>query len=144
MSLGALEPKFWQAFCRAVGRDDLADKQFAHDQNVFNEIEKIFKTKTQVEWTELFKDQDVCCEPILELSEARKHPQVRARHLFTSLRHPDGKVVEVVGNPLKFSEAEELPNGIPPGLGEQTREVLQEAGFADEEIKVYEQAGPGE
>ncbi|MFZ1924541.1 MAG: CoA transferase, partial [Solirubrobacteraceae bacterium] len=30
VSLGALEPKFWQAWCRGVGREDLIEKQFEH------------------------------------------------------------------------------------------------------------------
>ena len=29
MSLGALEPQFWSAFCKAVGREDLIKVQFA-------------------------------------------------------------------------------------------------------------------
>src|SRR5215212_651965 len=28
VTLGALEPKFWQAWCRGVGREDLIEKQF--------------------------------------------------------------------------------------------------------------------
>ena len=28
VTCGALEPKFWQAFCRGVGREDLVEKQF--------------------------------------------------------------------------------------------------------------------
>src|SRR3954469_18329455 len=28
VTLGALEPKFWQAWCRGVGREDLVEKQF--------------------------------------------------------------------------------------------------------------------
>ncbi|HBV87482.1 MAG TPA: CoA transferase [Desulfosporosinus sp.] len=141
MSLGALEPKFWKAFCEAIGHSDLIDKQFAQDSRVLKQVEKVFKTRTQEEWTKFFIDKDVCCEPILELSEVREHPQVRARDLFTPLTHPSGETIKVVGNPLKFTEEEEIPNQNPPNLGEQTREVLKEAGFTEEEIRVYEQVG---
>lgn len=140
MSLGALEPKFWQAFCQAIERTDLADKQFAHDPNVLSEVGKIFKSRTQEEWTAFFIDKDVCCEPILELSEAREHPQVVGRRLFVTLGHPEGKALETVGNPLKFPEEEEIPDQIPPGFGEQTLEVLREAGFTEEEIQSYDYA----
>ena len=143
MSLGALEPKFWQMFCQTIEHSELIDKQFSHDPNVLSEIKEIFKTRTQKEWTALFKDKDVCCEPVLELSEVRGHPQVQARNLFATLSHPDGKNVEVVGIPLKFLQQEELPNHIPANLGEQTREVLQEVGFTEEEIKAYEGIGLG-
>ena len=134
MSLGALEPKFWQAFCQVIGREDLIDKQFARDPSVLNEVKTIFKSRSQEDWTDLFKDQDVCCEPILELSEVREHPQIRARNLFSQLGGPDNMAVKTIRNPLKFPEEEELPDQIPPGLGEQTREVLEEVGFTKEEI----------
>ncbi|AET69399.1 putative acyl-CoA transferase/carnitine dehydratase [Desulfosporosinus orientis DSM 765] len=140
MSLGALEPKFWQAFCQAIDRNDLADKQFTHDPSVLSEVQTIFKTRTQEEWTAFFNDKDVCCEPVLELSEVRNHPQIQARNLFDLLRHPNGMLVEVLSNPLKFAEKVELPNQIPPRLGEHTREILQDLRFTPEEIKMYERA----
>lgn len=139
MSLGALEPKFWQAFCQSVDRPDLSSKQFDHDPSVVREVEKIFKSRTQKEWTVFFIDKDVCCEPILEQSEAREHPQIVARRLFVTHTHPDGRAIETVGNPLKFMDERELADQIPPSLGEQTREVLREVGFTEEVIKVYEQ-----
>lgn len=134
MSLGALEPKFWRVFCQTVGCPYLENKQFTREPEVIAEIEKIFKTKTREEWTKLLQNQDVCCEPILELSEAQEHSQFKARELFISLQHPNGGAVKVVGVPLKFPEEEQLPDQIPPGLGEQTKEVLREAGLSEEEI----------
>ncbi len=134
ISLGALEPKFWQAFCQAIGRSDLADKQFAHDPSVLNEVKKIFKSRTIAEWTAFFKDKDVCCEPILELSEAREHPHLEARRLFVSLSDVNGNSFKTVGNPLKFPEEEEFPDQNPPSFGEQTEEVLREAKLTKEEI----------
>lgn len=137
MSLGALEPKFWLAFCKALGRHDLADKQFVHDQSTANEVVEIFKGKTLEEWTEFFKDKDLCCEPILELAEAREHPQSRARNLFFALNHPKGIAVECVRNPLKFPEEQEISDKAPPDFGEQTLEILLDAGFSEEEIKSW-------
>lgn len=135
MSLGALEPKFWQAFCLAVDRPSLVSKQFARDPNVSAEVKELFISKTQEEWIDFFLDKDVCCEPILELSEARKHPQFKARNLFAELSHPQGMAVECVRNPLKFPEEREVPDQAPPGFGDQTLEVLREAGFTEEEIQ---------
>ncbi len=134
MSLGALEPKFWQAFCQTVGREDLISQQFSRDPGALAEVESIFKQKTQAEWVEFLQDKDLCCEPILEPFEAKEHPQVRHRSLFLSLVHPQAGRVEVVGNPLKFSREEAQPDRLPPGFGEHTAEVLEKEGFSAEEV----------
>lgn len=135
MSLGALEPKFWQAFCKAVDRPDLVSKQFARDPSVLAEVKGIFQSRTQEDWVNFFQDKDVCCEPILELAEAREHPQLKARNLFSTLSHPEGMSVDCVRSPLKFPEEQELIDQAPPGFGEQTLEVFRDAGFTEEEIK---------
>ena len=59
MSLGALEPKFWKNFCEAIGRKDLIYKQFIEGEErlrVIEEIQKLFKTKTQKEWVDVFQE----------------------------------------------------------------------------------------
>ncbi len=134
MSLGALEPKFWQAFCQTVGREELISHQFSRDPGALAEVESIFKQRTQAEWVEFLKDKDLCCEPILEPFEAKEHPQVRHRSLFRSLSHPQAGRVEVIGNPLKFGQEEVGPDRLPPGFGEHTEEVLEEEGFSAEEV----------
>lgn len=141
MSLGALEPKFWQAFCLAVEHPELMGKQFAHDPVVLSEVERIFKSRTQADWVTFLRDKDVCCEAVLEPSKAREHPQIKARGLFVSLSHPQGNTIESVGNPLKFPEEREFPDQLPPGFGEHTWEVLRKAGFTDQEIESLEHNG---
>ncbi|HKH69331.1 MAG TPA: CoA transferase, partial [Reyranella sp.] len=47
VTLGALEPKFWQAWCRGIGRDDLIPKQFERPgTETHAEVERIFLDKT--------------------------------------------------------------------------------------------------
>src|SRR5262249_45256121 len=85
MTLGALEPKFWANFCRKVGRDDLASRQFdsgEQREKLFDEIREIFRSKSQSDWVELMRDADCCCEPVLSLSEAFEHAQTRAREMI--------------------------------------------------------------
>lgn len=59
MSLGALEFKFWQNFCLAVGREELLSEQFGPPEAV-GEVEKIFASRTQQEWVELMRTADAC------------------------------------------------------------------------------------
>ena len=68
VALGALEPKFWQALCRGLGRDDLLERHM--DPAVAGELEAVFAARTRAEWA-AFDDEHGCClEPVLELDEA--------------------------------------------------------------------------
>ncbi len=142
MSLGALELKFWKNFCEAVGRRDLIDKQFVEGEErlrVLEEIQNLFKTKTQEEWVGSFKDVDACCEPVLTFAEVFQHPQVLRRQMVIEVEHPVEGKVRQVGNPIKSSR---FPFEIPapaPGWGEHTTEVLKTVGFSEEEIRHFEE-----
>ena len=89
VSLGALEPKFWQAWCRGVEREDLIEKQFerpgseAHGQAV-----EIFKARTRADWEAFAREHDCCLEPILELDEALSSELVREREMVVEIDQP--------------------------------------------------------
>lgn len=71
-ALGALEEKFWQAFCVAIGRADLIEKQFASGaagQAVAADVSKTLSAKTFAEWWKIFQNVDCCIEPVLSAKE---------------------------------------------------------------------------
>jgi crotonobetainyl-CoA:carnitine CoA-transferase CaiB-like acyl-CoA transferase len=138
MSLGALEPKFWNNFCEAVGRRDLMDKQFIEGEErlrVIGEIQNLFKTKTQEEWVDFFKKVDACCEPILTFEEVFQHPQVLHRRMVMEVEHPVEGNIRQLGNPIKSSRFPFEIRTPSPGWGEHTMEVLKEIGYSEKEIQ---------
>ncbi|PIX24431.1 MAG: formyl-CoA transferase [Deltaproteobacteria bacterium CG_4_8_14_3_um_filter_45_9] len=140
MSLGALEPKFWTNFCEAVGRRDLIYKQFIEGEErlrVIEEVQNLFKTKTQEEWIDSFKNVDACCEPILTLEEVFQHPQVLHRKMVMEYEHPVEGKIRQVGNPIKSSRFPFEIRTPAPAWGEHTMEVLKEIGYSEEEIKHF-------
>jgi crotonobetainyl-CoA:carnitine CoA-transferase CaiB-like acyl-CoA transferase len=142
VTLGALEPKFFQAWCRGVGRDDLVEKQFEPPgSEAHAEIERVFLERTRAEWSEFASQYDCCLEPVLELDEALDSELVRAREMVVELDQPGTAGVRQLGVPVKMSRT---PGGLRapgPALGEHTREVLAAAGYADAEIAALEEAG---
>lgn len=91
MSVGALEPQFYNEFIRILGVDF---EQFGSDNaTCTHEIEKIFKTKTQSQWSELFESVDACVFPVLEWQTADQHPHNSFRNAFVSKKSTGGGVV---------------------------------------------------
>ena len=71
VTFGALEPKFWQAWCHGAGRADLAERQFEPvGSDVHREVEAVFAERTRDQWQAFNDEHDCCVEPVLELDQA--------------------------------------------------------------------------
>jgi crotonobetainyl-CoA:carnitine CoA-transferase CaiB-like acyl-CoA transferase len=137
VTLGALEPKFWQAWCRGVGREDLIERQFEPPgSDAHAEVERIFLDRTRAEWTEFAAHNDCCLEPVLDLDEALDSELVRERGMVVELDQPGAdRPVRQLGVPVKMSRT---PGGVhapAPALGEHTREVLDSLGYSAEDAE---------
>ncbi|MFN8201734.1 MAG: CoA transferase [Solirubrobacteraceae bacterium] len=137
MTLGALEPKFWAAWCRGVGREDLVAHQFdAPGSAAHADVEAIFRARTRAEWSAFASEHDCCLEPVLELDEALDSELIAAREMVVGLDQPGApEPVRQLGLPVKLSRTPGDANRRPgPGLGEQSEELLREAGFGEAEV----------
>jgi alpha-methylacyl-CoA racemase len=135
VTLGALEPKFWQAWCRGVGREDLIEMQFeAPGSDAHAEVERIFLERSRDDWQRFASEHDCCLEPVLELDEALGSELVRAREMVVELDQPGTDGVTQLGFPVKFSRTPGGPQGPGPVLGADTEDVLRAAGYSDDEI----------
>jgi alpha-methylacyl-CoA racemase len=143
VTLGALEPKFWQAWCRGVGREDLIEKQFERPgSETHAEVERIFMERTREEWREFASVNDCCLEPVLDVDEALDSDLVRAREMVVELDQPGAeRPVRQLGVPVKMSRTPGGPQGPGPALGEDTDEVLASVGYSPEEIEALKESG---
>jgi crotonobetainyl-CoA:carnitine CoA-transferase CaiB-like acyl-CoA transferase len=137
VTLGALEPKFWQAFCRGVGREDLVPSQFERPGSPAHaEVQEIFKGRGRAEWEAFAGEHDCCLEPVLELDEALASELVREREMVVDIEQPGvEEPVRQLGIPVKLGrtpgEHERLPG---PALGEHTEAVLLAEGYTEVEV----------
>jgi crotonobetainyl-CoA:carnitine CoA-transferase CaiB-like acyl-CoA transferase len=144
VTLGALEPKFWQAWCRGVGREDLGDRQFeAPGSAAHTEVQSVFMERTRAQWEAFAGEHDCCLEPVLDLDEALDSELVRARGMVVEHEQPGAQqTVRLLGVPVKLSrtpgDTAQRPG---PALGEHTAEVLGAAGYSADEIAALEEAG---
>jgi alpha-methylacyl-CoA racemase len=137
VSLGALEPKFWQGFCRGVGREDLIATQFERPgSDAHAQVQEIFKGRTREEWEAFARENDCCLEPVLELDEALSSELVQAREMVVELDQPGAeRPVRQLGLPVKLTRTPGDHARLPgPALGEHTEQVLLAAGYSEADV----------
>jgi alpha-methylacyl-CoA racemase len=144
VTLGALEPKFWQAWCRGVEREDLIERQFeAPGSEAHARVVELFKSRTRAQWQEFAGEHDCCLEPVLDLDEALDSELVRAREMVVELEQPGvAGGVRQLGIPVKLTRTPGAHNRLPgPALGEHTEQVLAAAGYAPADIAALLESG---
>jgi alpha-methylacyl-CoA racemase len=142
VTCGALEPKFWAAFCNGAGRPDLIEKQFeAPGSDAWREVAEVFLGRTRDEWRAFNDEHDCCIEPVLDLDEALASELVRAREMVTAIEQPGLGSVRQLGVPVKMSRTPADPTRPAPAFGEHTDEVLAEAGYSAEEVASMKESG---
>ncbi|WP_426245474.1 CaiB/BaiF CoA transferase family protein [Nocardioides sp. LHG3406-4] len=127
MSVGALEPQFYDELVRLLevdvpDRDDPANHQAIRDSFTAR-----FKERSQAEWVAVFEGTDACVAGIVPLSEAAEHPHLASRGTFVD--------VDGLTQPAPAPRFSRTPSalGLPPAraAGAHTREALAAWGIAD-------------
>ncbi|HIB75343.1 MAG TPA: CoA transferase [Gammaproteobacteria bacterium] len=139
ISLGSIEPQFYALLCQIAELDEsIFGKQMSRDSwpEQKEAIKKIILDKTRDEWCELMEGTDVCFAPVLDMSEAPKHPHNVERKTFIDLEG----VTQPAPAP-RFSRTEPEVVSSPSVVGEHTDEVLTSIGFSDEDINTLKTSG---
>ena len=143
--LGCLFQDEWETFCRAVRRDDLlADSRFstpaarqANDEALIAEISAVFAESAAAEWEALLTGADIGCvqaDEALEGDFYADHPHAKANALSVEVEHPFvGKYLRY-GGLVEFSLTQGLYR-TSIQVGQHTRPLLRELGYAEQEIE---------
>ncbi|MRG86133.1 CaiB/BaiF CoA transferase family protein [Salinibacillus xinjiangensis] len=139
MSLGALEFKFWRNFCLAVEQPEWMEAYpngLWQGQPIFEQMEQMFLTRTQREWTEIGEKHDCCLFPILEIDETIQSSYIQERQLIQM----DEQVPYVQTN--YHAETDFIRSKATTEVGEHTSELLKDLlGKEETEIQKWKDKG---
>ena len=142
--------KYWPAFCRALGLEDLInDPRFstlkAREENCAELIVLLddrFARKTRDEWLVLFAAADLIYSPIKDYWEVVNDPQVLENDFLTRFNHPSLGEIQEIGIPVELSKTPGSIREPAPQLGQHTEEVLVDMlGYSWEEIETLRDEG---
>lgn len=139
ISIGSIEPQFYALLLELCEIDDPEfakqnDKQ--HWASLRGKLEALFVTQTRDHWCALLEGTDVCFAPVLDLQEAPQHPHNLARQSFVEI---DG-VTQPAPAP-RFSRTPTTVQAPAAMAGEHSEEILNDWGFAPDEILALQQSG---
>lgn len=138
--LGIVEQHFWESFRAAVGdlAPELADPKFdtdpsrrKHGDELSRLLKKLFLQKTARQWHDLLEPQDVPIELPMTPAEASRTEYARAREAVAEV---DGERHVLFPLWANGRRAGALRRGT-PALNADGRAVLQELGFAHDDIE---------
>ncbi len=133
----------WCAFFEAVGHPECIEEYGVRDpvrraQNidkVYDRMRDIAPSRTTAEWEELLLRIDVPHTGFSKLTEVHEQPHLKAVALFQDVEHPTEGTIRQARPPARFSKSPASLRRMAPRLGEHTRDILQEAGYAEAEIE---------
>jgi crotonobetainyl-CoA:carnitine CoA-transferase CaiB-like acyl-CoA transferase len=139
MTLGALEPKFWLAFCAGAGLEpDMGALLPGPHQAALKEtLRDLFASRTRAEWVTFSQQHDCCLEPVLEPDELRTDEHLKGRQAIFEIDSPWGRI-EQLRTPVTDPNAR---HAAPPRKGEHTDAILREGGVDDETIAAMRAEG---
>ena len=152
VSIGCLEPWFWENLCRALGKEEyisycISPEHFLHKpegekwEEIFSYLKQVFLTRTRDEWFDFLADKDVPVGKVYTFDEVFNDPQVLHRQMVLEIDHPTLGKVKHPGIAIKLSETPGKVRSLAPIFGEHTEEILHELSYNKSQIEELRQSG---
>ncbi len=114
---------------------------WARRDEIFAKTRDKLKAKTSAEWLELLRAADIWCGPVYGYADLVEDEQIKHNGTFVEYEHPTEGKVKTPGFPIRFSKTPSTVDRGAPITGQDTRDILAEAGYAPDKIAALEQSG---
>lgn len=149
INIGAASQPTWEQFCRAIGQDALIDDpryrepndRKARETELAELLESILSEHTTDYWMAQLDAAGVVAGPIYDMAQVYADEQAQAREMLVTLDDAELGQLRNIGIPVKLSATPGRIRRRAPALGEHTRRILREHGYADAEIEALLAAG---
>jgi len=152
ITIGCLEPHFWENLCRFLGKEEYISYHFEPEHTfqkpedekwdeIRSFLRQVFLTRTRDEWFDLLIRNDVPAGKIQTPDEVFTDPQVLHRQMVIEVEDPILGKVKQVGVAPKLSSTPGKVRSLSPLPGEHTNEILRELGYEWEEIQDLREEG---
>jgi crotonobetainyl-CoA:carnitine CoA-transferase CaiB-like acyl-CoA transferase len=140
--IAAAGDRLWERFCKAAGQDHwLRDPRYrsgagrlAHRDELNEEIAELTRTRTSQHWFDLFGEAGVPCGPVNTIDKVFADKQVQHVGMTVETEHPTLGKLAMVAQPYNIGGHRKYIRNPPPGLGQQTDEILRSLNYSDEQI----------
>ncbi|MBA4743563.1 MAG: CoA transferase [Azoarcus sp.] len=149
INIGGANQANWERIATLVGAPELiTDPRFATNSDRMANREELarllgdhLKQRSTANWLEDLDAAGIPAGPINDIAAMAADPQTLAREMVVELDHPKAGRTHALGLPIKFSATPGKVVTPAPTLGQHTREVLRDAGYADAEIDALAASG---
>jgi crotonobetainyl-CoA:carnitine CoA-transferase CaiB-like acyl-CoA transferase len=149
LTIGGANQANWERLARVLDAPQwIEDTRFRTNADRMKNLEALvalmserLKTRRAREWIAALEAEGVPCGPINSIAEMAADAQTVSREMVVDLEHPRAGRTRALGLPIKLSATPGKVSRPAPLLGEHTREVLTEFGFAPGEIEALVASG---
>lgn len=137
----------WTAFFSEIGRDDLVavavnrPERNRRIKELYAAMEQALARRPTDDWLATCERLDIPATRLYALDDLPDHPHLAATNFFELHDHPTVGKIRMTRPPTKFSQTPASVRRLAPRLGEDSEEILREAGFREDAISAFFAAG---
>jgi crotonobetainyl-CoA:carnitine CoA-transferase CaiB-like acyl-CoA transferase len=146
--LAYTDAQWWRFWAEVSQPEMMKDARFVDMAARSRNIDEVYRlageqltSRPTADWIETFDKLEIPAGPVKTLNEVIDDPHLREIGFFKRMNHPTEGDLVVPDVPVRFADTPAAIDRLPPHLGEQGREILQEIGMRTEEIEALASNG---